>query len=802
MLRDIRQTLLRWRKAPSFAIVGVFTMALGIGANSAVFSFVNALLLRPLPFAEPDRLVTIRSVRGGEGGKLMPREWEEIDRDKSLVDSAAAWYTSQYNLTSDGPPEAVTALMTTGNLFHVLGIRPVYGEEWPLDFYKNRHPVLVLSHGLWQRRFGSDPKIVHTTIVMDASPYEVYGIAPGGFEFPARFDLYRAATLLSPQDQDSRSVWVVARLQHGVSLREAQSRLDALAQRLEQQYPDTNRGIAFRLAPLRDLYVGEARPYILMSIALVAVVLLLACANVVHLLLTRSIERRQELAIQLALGAGHITILRQLLTETVMLAGAGAVMGLAMSAWWTRLLKTLIRVELPQWVTFEIDWRVLLFTLAAAFLAAVLAGIAPAITLASVNLVAGLQSSSRGASSGYWQRKIRRILVVAEVSLAALLLATSGLLVRSFTRLMEIDTGFKRTSLLTFRADPPFTNYNALNQTAPFYRRALERLSVLPGVEAAAANHNLPIAGNDNYGKPAIVIEGQSVDEQHMNPYANVQIVSPNYFEVMDIPMVSGRPFNADDRTDAVAAAVISRPLANRLFGTIDPIGRRIRFIGLVSATQESQNAWFTIIGVSEGVRSENLMSGWSMDVYLSNQQQFAGDSYFILRTRTDPEVLAGSVSRAIREVDPEQSIFDIRTMERRLTDTVWQRRIAGTLSVLFAGLALSLATAGVYGVLSYASRTRTREFGVRMALGASPRRIRWLILCEGLGLTLVGLAVGMAAAFAVSTQIRTMLYETSFFEPRHLVFAPAALIAVALLACYLPARRAESVDPVEALRN
>jgi predicted permease len=802
MLRDIRHTLLRWRKAPSFAIIGLFTLALGIGANTAVFSFVNALLLRPLPFAEPDRLVTIRSVRGGEAGKLMPREWEEIDRDKSAVESAAAWYTSQYNLTSDGPPEAVTALMTTGNLFQVLGVRPLYGDAWPLDFYKDRHPVVVLSHGLWQRRFGSDARIVHTTIVMDVSPYEVYGVAPPGFEFPARFDVYRAAILLSPQNQDSRSVWVVARLQRGVSIREAQSRLDALAQRFEHQYPDTNRGIGFRLAPLRDLYVGEARPYVLMSIALVAVVLLLACSNVVHLLLMRSVERRQELAIQLALGAGHFTIFRQLLTETLMLAGGGAVLGLAMSAWWTRLLRTLIRVDLPQWATFEIDARVLLFALAAALLAAVLAGMAPAISLSGVNLIAGLQSSSRGASSGRSQRKIRRILVIAEVSLAALLLGMSGLLVRSFTRLMEIDTGFTSAPLLTFRADPPFTKYNALDQTAPFYKRALERLSVLPGVEAAAANHNLPIAGNDNYGKPAILIEGQSADEQRLNPYANVQIVSPNYLEVMDIPIVSGRSFSADDRTDTVAAAVISRPLASRLFGAVDPIGRRIRFTGLVSATQESQKAWFTIIGVSEGVRSENLMAGLSMDIYLSNQQQFAGDSYFILRTRTAPEALAGSISRAVREVDPEQSIFDVKTMERRLTDTVWQRRIAGTLSLLFAGLALSLATAGVYSILSYAARTRTREFGVRLALGATPLRIRCLILREGLSLTLVGVALGMAGSFAISRQIRNMLYETGFLEPLQLLATPVVLIAVALFACYIPARRAESVDPVEALRN
>jgi putative ABC transport system permease protein len=286
-----------------------------------------------------------------------------------------------------------------------------------------------------------------------------------------------------------------------------------------------------------------------------------------------------------------------------------------------------------------------------------------------------------------------------------------------------------------------------------------------------------------------------------LNPYANVQITSPNYFDVMDIPLRSGRSFNAEDRKDAVPAAVLSRPLAERLFPAGDPIGRRIRFTGLVSATQESQNAWFTIIGLCEGVRSENLLGGWSLDVYLSNQQQFAGDSYFILRTRTDPEALTGSIGRAIREVDPEQSIFDIKTMERRLTDSVWQRRIAGTLSLLFAGLALSLATAGVYSVLSFAARARTREFGVRLALGATPSHIRWLILGEGLGLTLIGVALGMAGAFAVSRQIRSMLYETSLFQPVTFLFAPAVLIAVALLACYIPARRAESVDPVEALR-
>jgi len=800
-LQDLRCGFRSLRNQPVLSSIGVITLALGIGANTAIFTFVNTLLVRSLPFSDPERLVSIQSVRGQERGKLMVREWEELERETTTFESVAGYYPSQYDLAEGGPPEAVRACMTTSSLFRVLGAKFLYGGPWPDGSHRVRTPATVLEHSLWRQRFGSDPNILHKTILLDASPYHVAGVLAPGFHFPVRQGLYRAAFLYHDQNRISRSLFIVARLKDGVSVAESQSRLDAFASRMEQEFPETNRGIRFRVSPLKEQFVGEVRPYLLLTWLLVGAVLLLACANLANLLLSRALTRQREIAIRSALGAGLGRIVQQMFVEGLLLASGGAILGLALSAWWIRALRRLIDVELPPWMTFDLDVRVLAFTFGLIVLTAVLTSALPALLMARTNLVEALQASSRGSSTGKGQRSLRHALMISELALSVILLVAAGLLLRSFSQLLDTPTGFRRGPMLTLHVDPPFTKYNLPEQTALFYREAQSRLGAVPGVEAVAANHSLPFVGNENYGKPSIVLEGQSEHEQLRNPFVNVQIVSPNYLSVMGIPLLKGRDFDDGDRLESPLVAVVSRPLARQLFGETSPLHRRFRFVGLLGTTYTKQDAWFTIVGVADGVRSQGLLTSPGMDVYLSNQQQFVGDTFFVLRTGYNGASLGPALPRIFQQIDPEQAIFDIATMEERIQNTVWQRRLASSISFCFGVLALFLATIGAYGVLSYSVSQRTREMGVRLALGCTPRGVLRLVVGQGMSLALLGVAVGMVGAVALATLIRHLLPGITFLDPLTFALVALTLLAASLLACYIPARRAASVDPIAALR-
>jgi putative ABC transport system permease protein len=784
-------------------MAAIGTLALGIGANTAIFSFVNALLLRPLPFPEAERLVTIQSVRGDETGKLMPREWEELDRDRATFAGVAAWYPSQYNLTLGGTPEVVRACMTTANLFRVLGVSLAHGSSWEEGTHRARNPAVVLNHELWSNRMGGDPALVSRSITMDHSPYLVVGIAAPGFQFPVRSDVYRAAHLGAAQNNDVRSLFIVARLGRGVTIEQAQQRLNTFASGQERIYPDANRGIRFRLTPLREAYVGEVRPYLLLTSGLVTLVLLIACVNVANLLLSRGFGRRKELAVRAALGAGRGSLFRQLLGESMLLTAAGGAAGLVLAVWWTRLLRTMLRVDLPSWMTIDLDTNVLLFTLAVSVACGLIAGLMPALSLARTDLQDAFRDGARGSSHGPGQRVVRQALVAGELAAAVALIVTSGLLVQSFARLQKTDTGFRRDHTLTLRTDPPWARYNQVEQTSQFYRQALERIEGLPGVEAAAANHSLPLAVNQNYGKPSITVEGQSVDEQRRNPFVNVQIVSPNYFPVMGVPILRGRGFTGNDRIGAPHVTLLSRPLTERLFGSADPIGRRVRMSGLLGALDERQENWFEVVGVTGGVKSESLLGGLSMDLYLSNQQQFAGDTFFIVRTR-QPDIagLRTAIAGAIRQIDPEQPVFDVQPLDDLVEGTVWQRRIAGRLSLWFGALALTLAAIGTYSVLSYAVSQRTRELGIRHALGSTPRQLLTLVIREGMTVAATGMIIGAAVAAGAAHAMAGLLYGVSPLDPPTFIGAISVAGVTAVLACFIPGWRASKTDPLTALRD
>jgi len=801
-LKDLQHAIRSLRKRPAFSAIGIATLALGIGANATIFTFVNTLLLQPLPFPDAERLVRIQSVRGQESGKLMVREWEEMEREPNLFQDVGGYYLSQYNMAEGGPPLAARATMTTSSLFRVLGAKFAVGGAWPDGAHRVRTPVVVLEYGVWQQRFGSDRSIVGKSILLDGAPYQVAGVTAPGFQYPARQELYRAAWLTHDQNKFSRSLFVVGKLKAGVSLSEAQSRLDAFAERMDREFPDTNRGIRFHLSPLRDQFVGDVRSYLVLSWLLVGAVLLIACANLGNLLLSRAVARRREIAVRSALGAGFGRIIQQMLAEALVLSVFGAVGGVLLSLWWTRLLGEWMLIQLPPWMSLEPSATVLTFAAGLAVLTAVLTAAAPAVLASGSSLTEAFQDASRGSSSGRRQQWTRNLLMSGELALCVVLLVTAGLLLRSFSRLLDTDIGFRRESLLTLHVDPPYSKYSQPQQTALFYREAQRRLEALPGVQSVAANHSLPFVGNDNYGKPSVVLDGQSDQDQMRNPFVNVQVVSPNYLEAIGIPLRKGRQFNDADRVESMPVAILSRTLAQRLYGEMDAVGRRFRFIGLQGSTDKKQDAWFTIIGVCEGARTQGLLAAPGMDVYLSNQQQFAGDTFFLLRTSQDPASLGPLLPKVFAQIDAEQAIFDIATMEERIDHTVWQRRLAGAVSFCFGVLALFLASIGAYGVISYSVSQRTREMGIRLALGSTPASVMRIVVWQGLRVALGGIAVGVAAAAVLALMIRHLLHGIHFLDPLTFAIVTGTLAGVSLLACYLPARRAGKVDPVIALRQ
>jgi putative ABC transport system permease protein len=538
-----------------------------------------------------------------------------------------------------------------------------------------------------------------------------------------------------------------------------------------------------------------------LTLALAAVVLLIACANVVNLMLARGLSRGREFAIRSALGASPRQIVAQLLTESIVLNLLGGLLGIGISWAAVRSLRAMLRADLPPWMNVQVDGPVFLFTLVVSLACGVLAGLYPAFTASRRDTQQALRDGSKGAGGSRLQGRVRRALIAGEVALAVVLLVATGLLVRSFSRLQTLDTGFQRGQMITFRTDPPWTRYNKPEHTSVFYRAALERLEAIPGVTAAAANHSFPLALNQNYGKPTIVVEGQSVIEQAQNPFVNVQIVSPNYLQVMGIPLLSGRSFTPDDRLSTQPVAVLSRPLASRLFGQSEAVGRRIRLPELLGSLEEKQQQWYTVVGVAEGVRSESLTSAPGMDVYFSNQQQFAGDTFVIVRTAERTQSFIRRVEEAIRHVDPQQPIFAVRAVDELVEDTVWQRRIAGQLSLCFGAVALVLSAIGMYSLLSWTVTQRSRELAVRQALGCTPAAVRRLIVGEGMGLAGAGVLAGLLIALPLAHSLSGLLFGVSAWDLPTIATALVSTSVVALVASFVPALRAAQSNPNDALK-
>lgn len=803
--QDLRFGVRMLRKSPSFTVVAVFTLALGIGANTALFSVVHAVLLEPLPFPRPAELMMVwERVHlpnyQSERNTPAPGNFADWKGRNTVFAEMGAIRERSWNLTDGGEPIRIEGEAVSAGFFEALEVRPFLGRIFASEEDRPDGPaVAVLSYSLWSQRFGSDPNIVGATIHLDDTPCTVVGVMPPGFHFPDPDDVLWIPMAMTPaqlSNHGSHYLRVVARLRPQVTLAQAQAQMDSIAQQLTAQYPDSNASTGVNVVPLREQMVGEVRPALLILLGAVTLVLLVVCANVASLLLARAAARRREVAIRVALGAGRARLLRQLLTESILLSLLGCALGLLLARWGIHALQAISPPDLPRLGSFGLHVPVLLFSLSVSVLAGLVFGLAPALTALRGDMRAPLANSSHGVAGGP-QGRLRGFLVVAELALGIVVLAGAGLLLRSFLFLQDIPLGFDSTRVLSFRVILPRARYGKLEKSIAFYQRLLQNLQALPGVGSAAGISFLPLTFSGRTA--AISIEGSTPLPSSQLPFADFRMVTTGYFRTLGIPLAVGRDFSWDD-TAALPAVIISQSLARTFWPGRDPIGRRLKL-----GTAESANPWLTVVGVAGNVHQMDHTTEPRPAIYLSAAQDVGvGDTVrdWALRTSGDPLTLAPAVRDAVWSIDPALPVSRVQTMDHVLSSTLAPQQFNLLLLGLFAVLALVLSAVGLYGVTAYFVGQRTREIGLRMALGAGPGVILRMVLRQGGKLVALGIANGLAGALAASRVMSGLLYGIGANDP--VTFSAAALLlaVVALVACYLPARRATRVVPIIALRS
>ena len=799
LLQDLRYAVRSLLRRPGFAAVVVLTLALGIGANTAIFSVVNAVLLRPLPYADPERLVMVWG-RYADFGRTSTSLPDFVDWKAGATSFAqmAARHNAVFNLTGDGEPEQLTADRVTANFFPTLGVRPQLGRAFLPEEEKvgGDDDVVVLSHGLWQRRFGGDPRIVGREVTLSGRPFTVIGVAPRDFRFLRDVDLWAPARMDTVGQRRAEYLTVFGRLKPGVTVQQAGAELAGVLKRLAEQYPETNATLQSEVVAMKDDLVGDVRPALLVFSGAVGLVLLIACANVANLLLARAAAREREVAVRVALGAGSGRLVRQLLTESVVLSVIGGAAGLVLASLAVSALRASGTEILPRLGEVRVDVAVALFALLLAVVTGLLFGLAPALRVGGGGggaLHAALREGARGAAGGAVTR-LRNALVLGEVAVAVVLLVGAGLLIRSFDKLNRVDPGFNPRGVLTYGVILPRARYGNLEEVPAVYERLLERTRQIPGVRHAAVSTTLPMEGT---GYWSFAIEGrQSVTGgpgQDLQPFD----VSPDYFRTLGVPLRSGRLIEPSDAPGAPRVAVVNEELVKRYFGGKDPVGARLTY----GDPTDTAAVWWTVVGVVGTVAQEGLKAKPYAQMYRPIAQAPARGLWVSMRTAGDPLAAATAARAALKAVDAELPLNDMQTMEQRVADSLAQPRVSVTLLTVFAAVALALAAVGIYGVVSYAVTQRTREIGIRMALGAKQGDVLRLVVRQGMLPAVAGVALGLAGALAATRAMASLLYGVGAADP--LTFAVVALFlaTVALVATYVPARRATRVAPTEALR-
>jgi predicted permease len=804
--QDLRYGVRMLLKKPVFTLVAIITLALGIGANTAIFSVVNSILLRPLPYLEPEQLVLINHDYPQISLKASVSAFgyqHYRDHAKSF-EHVTAIQQGSFNLTGGGEPERINAARVTANFFPLIGAQAGQGRVFlPEEEADGRNRVAVLSEAFWQRRFGGSASVLNQTITLNGENYTVVGIMPAGFQFGREVgftvDLWMPLTfppeILVSNSLTNEFLFVIARLKNGVSFQQAQAEMDNLADGLRSQYMPgaTRQNWGLTLQSFNELIIGDIRTPLWILLGAVALVLLIACANVANLLLARATERHKEMAIRAAMGAGRGRVLQQLLTESVLLSVAGGVLGLALAAAGVRILSKLDQLRIPRFHEIGLDGRVLLFTLGLAVLTGVVFGLVPAMQMAKTDLHETLKEGGRSGSS-LARGWLRSTFVVIETALALMLLVGAGLLMRSFWRLQQVSPGFEPQQLLTMNLALPDYRYREPHQRASFYQQALEQIRALPGVQAAGAVSSLPLSGNNSSG--SFRIEGRDVPQGQSAPHGDRWAATPGYFETMKIPLVRGRFFEQRDVESGPGVAIIDEELARKYWPNEDPLGKRITFEG----TRENPR-FREIVGIVGHVKHRGLEGESRVQYYLPHGQRAQAGMFLAIRTAGNPADFTGAVRGVLRNLDQDLPVFRVNTMEQVVADSMTMRRFMLSLLGVFAAIALILASVGLYGVLSYAVTQRSHEIGIRMALGARGADVLALVVKQGMRLTGIGIGIGLLGAFALTRLMKTLLFGIGAADPLTYGAIAGMLALVALLACWLPARRATRVDPMIALR-
>jgi len=810
LLQDLRYSLRRLIKSPGFSLIVIVTLALGIGANSAIFSAVNAILLRPLPYPEPSRLVTINHYYPTLNDLKAPisasgfRDYQQRTHSFASMAVQSNWNA---NLTGVGDPVRLQGSRVTGRLFETLGVPALIGRTvQPGEDSTGRDHVVVLSYGLWQRMFGGQRSIVGSRLSLNGESYDVIGIMPAEFRdfFSRNAEIWAPLTFTAEQLNGGRTnEWlnVTARLKPGVTLQDASAELSALSTQLKQDYEgEYAPSWSLTTEPLSRLASGDIRPALLVLLGAVGFVLLIACANVANLLLARAAGRTREIAVRTAVGATRERLVRQLLTESVILSLAGGAIGLALAWGGLRALLALKGGNLPRADEIGIDGTVMLFTLAISVLTGLLFGLAPALHFSSLDLHGSLKEGTRGATSEGSTQAVRRALVVAELALALTLLTGAGLLVKSFGRLQNVDPGFDPDNLLTFNIALPTTRYRSDTAQIAFYDAVLPRLAQVPGVKAIGATSVVPFGGG--WTTSSIEIEGFQTPRGEPGPWGDRRAVSAGFFEAMRIPLRQGRTLTEDDRAGTRRVAVIDDEFVRRYWPHENPIGKRFTFGPPAGAADTSSREWIEIVGVVGHTKHEGLAAEPRIQYYLPYRQEGRPGLTIVARTSGDPERYVNALRAVVRSVDPDQPISMVRTMDELLEQSVGQRKLSMLLLSLFSGIALLLASVGIYGVMSYSVAQRAREIGVRIALGAERRDVLRMVLRQGMRLALAGVGLGLIAALVLTRVIASQLYEVRPTDPATFLLVASLLTAVALAANLIPALRATRVDPAVVLRD